>query len=101
MICDFCGSPAVEWLYPTRPFTQEVAPGKVFKSNPDWIACETCHGLIEQTQRAALTQRSAVATRTMHTDSVAKLRELHDRFWENRDGPSRPLTEQELHENAI
>lgn len=100
MICDFCGSREVAWLYPTRPFTHEVAPGKMFKSNPDWIACETCHLLIGGTQRAQLTARGAAATQTSAPQLLLALRGLHDRFWENRDGPARRLTEEELYQNA-
>jgi hypothetical protein len=80
--CDFCRSPRVCWRYPA--------------GERSWAACERCHEAIAREDRQALLERVLFAPipRSV-SDRYAPLirsraRELHETFWETRDGPPTP-----------
>ena len=77
--CDFCRSPRVKWRYPS--------------ADRQWLACERCHTAIARDDREALLERVLFAPipRSV-SDRYAPLirkraRELHEAFWETREGP--------------
>lgn len=103
-VCDFCSSPAVRWAYPARDSVvtdltarlhAEGMPGA--GSEGGWAACDTCHALIERTDRQGLVLRAARKFAKRY-DVPAKLllpdlRKLHDQFWSNREGAPTPYRE--------
>lgn len=98
-VCDFCSSPDVRWAFPARPFVKEIdAPGVHvdWGSYGGWAACQECHDLIVAGKRDELTARAAaplVAVTRLPSDFLeARLRELHDKFWSNRNGDPVPTT---------
>ena len=95
MKCDFCSSPKVTWRYPARDF---MAPNLMAsESVGEWLACDTCHDLIERGERGALCERSMAIVQPVIADPemiaeviMPVLREFHDRFYKNRTGPAEP-----------
>lgn len=92
-VCDFCGTPNVRWIYPTRDFSSDIVEdgaALTFNSSGGWAACPTCHGLIERGERDSLARRSADLyqdqTDVPYPALLASLRALHDDFWANREG---------------
>lgn len=53
-ICDFCSEPP-SWRYPVRAFVCEELESA---SAPDWMACQTCHDLIEARKFVELCRRA-------------------------------------------
>lgn len=95
-VCDFCchrGLP-VAYAYPARDFGVPL-PGVAMSANSRgwWAACQPCHRLITKGDRERLAQRSAKVYRRQEdtdlslTHLATAVRELHDMFWQHRDGP--------------
>lgn len=64
MICDFCSSSDVRWIYPADSFEirmKHEITGGLFegRSELDWTACDECSRLIEENEWVKLTERSA------------------------------------------
>lgn len=83
MRCDFCGSVRPRWSYPIDGGARR--------------ACDECRTAIERDDREALLDRAVLipVPRTL-PDRYAprfreRARELHEDFWQQRDGPARPL----------
>lgn len=99
MKCDFCSSPAPRWRYPASDFD---APDPMdAESVGEWLACDTCHGLVEAGDNGALVERSLYAARPAIEEQglgfdpealLPILREFHRRFRLHRHGPAEPLT---------
>jgi len=96
LICDFCSSEAPSWCYPADSFLDEHGS----RSVSDWMACETCHELIESGNRDALaarvlltpTAKAGLATGMMNKKfAIRYARGLHDGFFRNRRGPARRI----------
>lgn len=63
MICDFCSSSDIRWIYPADSFeihvVHELTKGFFEgRSEADWLACDGCSKLIEDNEWKALTERS-------------------------------------------
>jgi hypothetical protein len=58
MICDFCSSPDVTWLFPAQDFTMARVKGEEHTSRDEWAACEICAHLIDQELWDLLTEHS-------------------------------------------
>jgi hypothetical protein len=103
--CDFCSHPEPRYSYPCRDFRQELGKGTAVPmdggSAGEWAACIRCHRFIERQDREGLAQRSA--KRFMKNNADAKrlgfrntlrfIRETHDNFWANREGPPTEIKE--------
>jgi hypothetical protein len=92
MICDFCSNPDVAWSYPAGDFEAPMDIGATCVSA--WLACETCHGLIERGDCGALAERSLTSPglRTIPSEAAMNFaRRLHALFLEHRTGPARKL----------
>lgn len=64
MICDFCSSPDVRWIYPADSFDirmKHEPTGGLFEARSElaWTACDECSTLIEDNDWVKLTKRSA------------------------------------------
>lgn len=95
LICDFCSSPDVAFVYPARTFAAYVFDGIVGESVGDWAACPTCHGLIESDRQADLVERSLVTLlerqpemKFAEVELRDQIRSFHAMFFCNRLGPS-------------
>ena len=55
VICDFCSSTSVRWLYPCEAF---ILPEHSFRSTDAWASCGVCSELIENNDRKGLEERS-------------------------------------------
>jgi hypothetical protein len=58
MVCDFCSSPDVAWVYPAEDYMMVRTEGITHMSRSDWAACEVCHHLIEMQLLDDLNQRA-------------------------------------------
>lgn len=95
-VCDFCckeGEPVVS-SYPARDFNVPMpSPALDTNSMGWWAACENCRSLIQAQDRDGLAQRSADIYEAQngkavpHALLVRSIRDLHDQFWTNRQGP--------------
>jgi len=69
MKCDFCGSPAVQWLYPCQnfdigavvipEFSRVGRKQDLLNSTSDWAACYECAGYIQKKDYFFLARRCA------------------------------------------
>lgn len=116
-ICDFCSYPHVTWTYPCRDHrratTRNIAVGIEADGSSEvvsdltldgiqhggWAACNVCHAFIERGDRIRLAKRSArklidkLARQRPpiiypYENAVRTVREFHDDFWANREGPA-------------
>ena len=96
LICDFCSAEIPVWQYPAESFFDQHGSQSV----SDWLACETCHGLIEAGNRDGLaarvlltpTAKAGLASGTLTKKFVIRYaRGLHDGFFQNRRGPARRI----------
>lgn len=96
VICDFCcyDKSIVVASYPARDFTMPVIANVDAGMRGWWAACADCRYLIEQGDRQKLAERSADAyinkgeARSIPRPLLVKsIRDLHDQFWSNREGP--------------
>lgn len=96
--CDFCSSPDVQWSYPARDHVSHLGReyGLDFQlgSTGGWTACPACHALIERGDRRRLATRSLrrlirkePGVAAHKAEMLAALRQIHDDFWQNREGP--------------
>ena len=62
----------------------------------DWLACEKCRAVIEAHDRQGLLERVLLKPLPQTVSEryaprhEQKARELHEQFWETREGPPRP-----------
>lgn len=42
-VCDFCGEPDLNWIFPTDPTNPRVLHGVTFHGEDAWAACDKCH----------------------------------------------------------
>lgn len=96
-ICDFCSTPAVTHTYPCRDFRRDLGSlgGPAYGSAGWWAACRECYELIRDGNRQALAERSTETWFKANPNDnlprefvVNHVRELHDQFWSNREGPA-------------
>ena len=94
MICDFCSSPDVGWLFPARNYEMFRSEGVERVSRDEWAACEICAHLIDQELWDLLTEHSVksfAATQPMSPLVSALLTEAVKantaRFSQHRTGP--------------
>jgi len=95
-VCDFCGQTPIVWRYPCETFDsfvieteEQIVTGT---STADWMACDTCHALIERDERTALIER--VLLKPMQFSGVEVpndiarvfIAELHQQFFTHRTG---------------
>lgn len=117
MVCDFCSEQNPAWLYPctminqggpggaavtgevvmVNPDTGEQRLWSVYEDNPDFLACQSCHDLIEAGEQVALAIRSidrfvAVNPRVPQEYVVESVTAVHSRFWQTRNGPAQAVT---------
>lgn len=104
-VCDFCSDPDVKWRYPCYSHVGLVTdlPGLQLldQSVGDWAACDTCHDLIERSDRDALAKRTIdgmlemmralPAFTAIRSEVETQVRTIQDRFWSNRDGAPVPF----------
>ena len=98
MVCDFCSSPDVVWMFPADTFTMFRSEGADHVSLDDWAACEICAHLIEQELWDDLTRHAyqsfqAVNPTPIGSPMVAALvmeavRGNTTRFQKHRKGPA-------------
>jgi hypothetical protein len=117
--CDFCNDPAIRWRFHARR-SQTVSPDSIgshgvrlhyldrsdHPQDTDWAACDECKALIVGGRRDALVERALTSphsdwvvllqTMSLSRDERRKLRRtirnLHDTFWKNREGPPQEVT---------
>ena len=98
MICDFCSLPDPIWEYPAESFVDAFGSQSV----SDWMACDTCHGLIEAGNRDGLATRALLTPTAIaglktgmlkRKFAIRYARDLHDGFFAHRRGPARPKTQ--------
>ena len=105
-VCDFCSGGVPRWSYPTRDFVVEPLTTRLHAegmpgagSEGNWAACDTCHALIERTDREGLTLRVASIFARQYSVPVQMLLEplgeLHGQFWSNREGKPIPINRPE------
>jgi hypothetical protein len=90
--CDFCGSTAVRWIYPCRPFYFMF----IFPMSGQWLACEVCRLLIEANETEALALRANNTLRAklpFIPDDPTDMHKIHDLFRMHRTGPATPYRE--------
>jgi hypothetical protein len=94
MICDFCSSPDVGWLFPTADYTMYRSEGADHISRDEWAACAICAHLIDQELWDLLTEHSVKSFQAQHAISPLASALLYEavqantgRFAENRRGP--------------
>lgn len=98
-ICDFCCTPGepVVASFPAKDFgvPMPTKNGMVFlgaNSIGWWAACQTCRDLVAKGDRDALAERSTDSfvaqgnTDLPRERLLESVRNLHDQFWENREG---------------
>lgn len=100
--CDFCGRvltghcwhcPARDFDYTTPRTNLEGIGPPVDGSIGAWLACDHCAVDVRDGNRERLLKRSVfgnygnVIGSAVGARHVADLRELHDQFWTNREGP--------------
>lgn len=102
--CDFCDTGKDDWFYPVDSFEQAIRPelpNFIWGSSGVWVACDTCHDLIENDKRHELAVRSvtsfALIKGTLPPDAIKplydRIRILHDEFYAMRSGvPTREPT---------
>lgn len=110
-VCDFCSVPNPVWQYAVRPAenalmvfrnpeTGDVKTIDYRDNNPDWIACDTCHGTLQsealvgrEQVRAKLAEASL--TRMLQVGRITQddveyvtpqVAFMHDLFFKNRLG---------------
>jgi hypothetical protein len=99
MVCDFCSSPDVSWMFPASDFEMYREQGEVSKihiSEGEWAACEICHHLIVQELWDDLERRAianfGVALELHSPVMIAMVAEVvrasNARFQNNRTGPA-------------
>lgn len=95
MVCDFCDSPAVKWIYPAKDcflytaivFEPGVEPrGQEAASEGGWAACDHCSRLIEAGDRDGLFRRCVEAYGAETQAAEFFIKRVHGGFWENRTG---------------
>lgn len=109
--CDFCAAPAPRWVAPARDFdTGVVDPtvGLPTASLGGWAACDLCAAFVRSGQREKLRRHCLRAlVKRLHVDGVrvtagqmptleAAVGDLHDVFWQHREGAPRRMTGEEL-----
>lgn len=117
LVCDFCSEQNPTWKYPCKmvnqagpggvaitgeviminPGTKEARLMSFYESNPDFIACQTCHDLIEADEKVPLAIRSierfmAANPRIPQEAAVESVTAVHSRFWLTRNGPAEAVT---------
>ena len=85
-VCDFCSTPdGVQWSYPCRDF-----PNPLLGTNSmgGWAACDGCKDAVDRDDRRALADRwldrNLAEVPLPREVAFIAIRELHDRFFENR-----------------
>jgi hypothetical protein len=95
--CDFCSTPNAGWTFPARDFESSVIPIRPtetvsLRSAGGWAACTRCKELIEAGDRNGLADRAARLNPSVKKAPLREVREalrqLHDDFWANREGPN-------------
>lgn len=96
-LCDFCGDPAVRWIYPRAPLTTTLPrqqPGqagiRLDRALRKWVgSCDACSSLIEQDCRGGRAERGAHGTNPV---VLVPMTALFEQFFASRLGPRRPTT---------
>jgi hypothetical protein len=95
IVCDFCSTPEVKWMYPADDIAVDALQ---WGSRGEWAACDTCHALIESSERDKLAEHSLsnfikfnpempVASDSEMRREIAKgIRALHEAFFLARIG---------------
>lgn len=95
--CDFCKSNKPKWIYPTDTFTQVMLPGelieKEYEMTGSWLACRTCHNIIERKTPRELIEHSLKSYGIYKGSKVYKkaferIDALHAEFFFYRKGPA-------------
>lgn len=98
-ICDFCSATDCAFSYPTRDVNLSTLAalsnksGGIISLNSRgwWLACQTCHELIQKGDRDGLAKRSTdsqkAAMKAIPYELLLGLvRHMHDQFWKSREG---------------
>jgi hypothetical protein len=98
MVCDFCSSPDVRWLYPAQDFEMYKHQDLHHMSRSGWAACEICHHLIEQRLFQDLNQHAMTSFPggpidhpTVAVLVMEAIKANTARFERNRTGPPVPV----------
>ena len=103
-LCDLCSEPEPVWFHPALSFPVNIDGVLVSTSLNEWLACETCHRLIEAGDRDALAIRSADRLIMDHPEFVldtgvlSPIRQVHD---QSAAGYSSPVTVAERADTII
>lgn len=107
MICDFCSSTFVAWIYPCASFeVSQTFDGDTLEpmiltqqSSGNWLACEICSELIEKERYDRLLLRSYTAFIFInHIEAwpiFEHFKKLHTNFKTHRTGPRMHYNPQE------
>ncbi len=114
LVCDFCSAPRPRFVCPARDFDSGIPDlemgGLPMGSVGGWVACEPCAGMVRNGQRDRLLRVAvrSIATKLLSqgfglppgqaATAEAGVRDLHDVFWQHREGPPRLLTYEERRE---
>lgn len=114
VVCDFCSRPlsTSAWDFPARDIDYgepRVGPemlGPIEGSIGSWLACDDCAELIKRGARDQLAKRSAARFLRTHPDWVTSMggmrgvlmnmRQMHDNFWQARDGDGTRITREQI-----